>query len=261
MIKKLKKRLFDKPSKKSIVFVSFHKCATSFFSSYILKQADGLEQVNYANQLYVKSSSTTKCHIDAKGKIYGVIRILDGKHPSFDFINEFLSNPDLDETNIIFWTRDPRDILVSMYYSFGFSHGFSSDPSIRNYQELRRERIQSMTLDEYVIDEAEEIVKKFEQMKRMMEEKNNYILLSYEEMINDFDSFFNKLSKVITLGEVEKQKIFKETRPQSTENKDQHKRKGSVGGYKEKLQPNTIHELNKKLMPILSYFNYEKARK
>ena len=258
IIKNIINKLHFPFKKKTIVFISFHKCATSFFSSYILKQTNDMEQIDYAKLLY-NNTSNINVKIEPYGKIYGVIRILDEKHPSFNVINNFLLNSDLDKVNIIFWTRDPRDILVSMYYSFGFSHGLSNDPLISKYQQERREKIQNMTLDEYVLNEAEVIIKKFEIMKKMMEEKKNYILLSYEEMINDFDSFFSKLSAVIPLDKTKKNKIFEETRPQTSENQYAHKRKGSVGSYKEKLKASTIAELNKKLFPLLIYFQYEKA--
>ncbi len=253
------KRLFKKKRGRSIAFISFHKCATSFFSSYILKQAKGLEHVDPAGQLYGSHSSQSGTIVN-EGELYGVIRILDRWHPSYSFINGFLSNPALNDIDIIFWIRDPRDILVSMYYSFGFLHGFSTVPSIRAYQEERRERIQNMTLDAYVLDEAPVLIEKFEVMKRMMEAKNNFILLSYEEMINDFDSFFDKLSSLITLDDTTKNKIYEETRPKITEDAGQHKRKGSIGAYKEKLKSETITELNNKLLPVLTYFHYGKVQ-
>ncbi len=259
IIKKYINKVFGKDKKRSIAFISFHKCATSFFSSYILKQANGLEQVNYASQLY-NSGSGINSTIEKEGKIYGVIRILDKKHPSYHFIDHFLSDPALDKIDIIFWTRDPRDILVSMYYSFGFSHGFSDIQSIRAYQEERRERIRQMTLDEYVLDEAPIMREKFEVMKHIMERRDSHILLSYEEMINDFDSFFRKLSSLIPLDTTTKKKIYEETRPKTAEDRGQHKRKGSVGAYKEKLKEETIIKLNKKLWPILTYFNYEEVQ-
>lgn len=243
--------------KKTIVFVSFHKCATSFFSTYILKKVNGLEHINYAGDLY-NNEKNVHGKLETKTKIYGVIRILDSEHPSFEFISKFLSHPNMSKVNIIFWIRDPRDILVSMYYSFGFSHGLSNNILIKRYQEERRKKIQKMTLDEYVLHESKKIKQKFEIMKSLIERHDNHILLSYEEMINDFDSFFAKLSKVVSIGETEKEKIFKETRPSKEENVNQHKRKGSVGTYKEKLKNETVIELNNELLPILEYFNYGK---
>lgn len=257
IMKNIIDKLRYRPKKKTVVFISFHKCATSFFSSYILKQVNGLEHINYAGQLYTNQTNIDST-VEIKGKIYGVIRILDNQHPSFDFINRFITNSDLDKVNIIFWTRDPRDILVSMYYSFGFSHEFSDAPLIRKYQQERREKIQKMTLDEYVLNEASMILEKFEVMQNMMKKRNNYILLRYEDMINDFDSFFYRLSAIIPIDKTKKNKIFEETRPRTSEILNQHKRKGSVGAYKEKLEASTVLALNKKLLPILTYFNYNK---
>ena len=123
----------------------------------------------------------------------------------------------------------------------------------------RREKIQQMSLDEYVLSEAPVLLEKFEMMQKMMQEKNNYILLSYEEMINDFDIFFHKLSSVIPIDSRVKEKIYEDTRPRSTEDAGSHKRQGSIGAHKEKLGTITIDKLNQVLWPVLTHFNYEKG--
>jgi hypothetical protein len=49
----------------------------------------------------------------------------------------------------LFMIRDPRDKLISQYYSFGFTHGISSEPSIQTSQRAIRKKITTMSLDEY----------------------------------------------------------------------------------------------------------------
>ncbi len=62
--------------------------------------------------------------------------------------------------------RDPRDILVSSYYSFGFSHGFSSVQKIKDIQKERRIIIQSKTIDEYALENSDRILTNFNTLNK-----------------------------------------------------------------------------------------------
>lgn len=192
------------------------------------------------------------------GYAYGVIRILDSLHPSFQLTNQLLDKKNLDGRKIIFYVRDPRDILVSMYYSFGFSHPFSPSGEIRAYQQERRRQIQQMTIDQYVLRTAPVLLEKFNRLITLMEQHRpqDTLLLKYEDMIYRFDHFYRELSRFVPLNNSVRDELFNQTRPPETEQPDQHKRKGAPGDYQVKLDKKTLPELDRILEPVLKRFEY-----
>lgn len=191
------------------------------------------------------------------GYSYGVIRILDKNHPSYEITGRLLRKENLEENRAIFFVRDPRDILVSMYYSFGFTHPWSPHRDIRAYQEERRERIQKMTIDDYAIHTAPELKEKFDTIRLLKKWAADSLLLRYEDMIDNFDEFYRQLREFVQLNGSVREELFRQTRPREAEHPTDHKRKGQPGDYKEKLKPAAIHEINGILENTLKEFGYE----
>ncbi|MCC5906181.1 MAG: sulfotransferase domain-containing protein [Balneolaceae bacterium] len=253
-------RFLIRDSPESVYFYTFHKCASSFFSQYVLKNVNGLYHINYASQLYSGNRSHKKeLEFRKKGFIYGPIRIsayvqspvakrLVNPTTKHDFIRDKIA---------IFFIRDPRDILVSSYYSFGFTHGFSKVNTIKVRQEAKRKRIREMTLDEYVLDSADKQVDLFKTLYELSKTCSRGVVLRYEDMINDFDGFAEQLRQYITLEDATIREIYQKTRPREKEDVTSHRRSGKVGGFREKLEKNTILAVNKKLAEILTLFGYQ----
>jgi len=251
----LHEKFESQSKKKSIVFISFHKCATSFFSKNVLKDIRNYNHIDYLQEMYGKPDSFYPLIVD-EGFIYGVIRLQDKEHPRYEFVRNLIKKTN--EVKTIFWVRDPRDILVSMYYSFGFSHGISSEKGVAAYQENRKADIQKVTIDEYVLREVMRIENKFNYMRSLMAINNEYILLKYEDMIHNYDTFYNEFSGFIG-GEINMyHDLYDNTRPRKSEDINSHKRSGMVGGYRDKLKPETIECLNNCLTDVLQNFGYVK---
>ena len=245
----------NEKSKKSIVFISFHKCATSFFSKKVFKEIGDYSQINYLQEMYDSSHNYYPLMKD-KGYLYGVIRLQNSDHPRYKFVNDLLKQKNFPRLKHIFWIRDPRDILVSMYYSFGFTHGYSNTSDVQEYQKKRRKLI-PQSLDEFVIAEAPKINKKFNQMSELIENSNDYILLKYEYMINSFDDFYSQLNSFMPINEAFYQDFKNETTPNEVEDVSSHKRSGKVGGFRESLRPETILKVNEILAGNLKRFDYD----
>ncbi len=240
----------------SIAFVSLHKCATTFFSGIVLKEVTDLALVDYQTYEY-RNDANIQPIIMEKGYIYAVLRLYDKDHPGYKLTDDLVSPAKLKKIKTIFWVRDPRDILVSLYYSFGFSHGESPNAKIREHQRRRRERIQKMTLDEYVLSEVHNIKWKFEKIDALRDELPNHLFIRYEEMIHDFETFFAALADYTSLDGKLAEQIYRQTRPNKTEDPTKHKRSGKTGAYLDKLDTATIDELNRVLEPTLKKFGYE----
>ena len=245
---------------RSILFLSFHKCATSYFSSTLLRNIPGYTLIDYATRTYLDEKNTVpSVSFEPFGHIYGVVRILERDHPNFRLIHTLLERPELSEFDILCWTRDPRDILVSMYYSFGFTHTYSPNPRIRAYQEKRRNRIQSLSLDDYVLEASFSLQEKFLTMHKVMQRYPHAVHFRYEDMITSFDTFFTEFQKVLPVPTSFKETFREATRPRSSENTVSHKRSGNVGEYRRKLSKETIRELDRRFAPIFDIFGYKET--
>lgn len=243
---------------KSVIFVTLHKCATTFFASKVLPAFKGRVYVDY-QLLHYRDNGNFNVKIRRFGYIYGPVRILDELHPTYEITNRILRKANLRGRKIIFLVRDPRDILVSMYYSFGFSHSFSPNREIKEYQVKRRQKIRQMTIDEYALQAAHELKEKFDIIYSLMQYAPDKILLKYEDMIENFAYFYSQLYGFVQLNEGVKEMMLKQTRPRKVEQQLQHKRKGKPGNYKEKFQLTTINKINKILAKPLRDFCYQDA--
>jgi len=90
---------------------------------------------------------------------------------------------DIDET-YIFHFRNPIDTLISEYYSFGFTH-----ISENSWQQERKEYIQSITIDQYCINESNILLDRYKNMIDFINlhyYNENIIISKYDHMFYNF---------------------------------------------------------------------------
>jgi hypothetical protein len=241
---------------KSVYFITMHKCASTLFSNFVLPRAKNLQHVDYLHQIEVKKFNG----IDFQefGFLYGPCRVsVNRRDPLFrDVIRHIIEPGFLKDKRAVFFVRDPRDILISSYYSFGFSHAFSENPELREMQEQFRNEIRKQTLDEYCVANAASWNEYFALIQRMIRECKDGILLRYEELIHDFDAMAGKMSQFISLSEADFKEMKIRSRPQKKENIYAHQRSGLTEDYARKLKPETIYQLNSILADTLKQFGY-----
>ena len=258
--KAAKPYLLDFITPESVYFYTLHKCASSLFSLYVLKNIQGLEHVDYALDMY-NGVFTIDQEINFKerGYIYGPIRISgDPRTPEYKRLTIPASQPEfIQDKIVIFLVRDPRDILVSSYYSFAYSHGVSSVKEIRKIQETSRKVYLAQSLDEYVLAGVSEQLKNFTTIAELSKMCQRCVLLKYEDMIDKFDYFIAQLRQYLLIDDNIVQEIYRRSRPKLNEEIASHQRSGKVGGYKDKLRQDTIKSLNSKLGEILEVFEYK----
>lgn len=117
----IKRYYFNRDLPETVYFYTFHKCASTLFNSYILKNIKGLQHVDYASQIYGGKKINKKLNFRDKGFVYGPIRLsADPMSSVYRMLVAPTSGHEFIRDKIaIFVVRDPRDILVSAYYSFG----------------------------------------------------------------------------------------------------------------------------------------------
>lgn len=248
-----------KSENKSVFFFTFHKCASSLFSKHILRKIDDLQHVDYANYLADKSVSYNKdLFFKENGCIYGPIRL----SANGTIVHELLVKPTakfdfIKDKKAIFLVRDPRDILVSSYHSFGFTHPLNEVKEKANRQLGIRENIQSLAIDDYVLKNLNKQIDDFNLVVKMSSKCNMNVILKYEDMVDDFDSFISDFNKIVYLNDDIVKTLYTETRPKEKVDIHSHKRSGESRRFVKELKPETIKELNKGLNSILNQFGYK----
>ena len=163
----------------------------------------------------------------------------------------------------IFQIRDPRDILVSQYYSVGWIH------NLRDKQMAeRRKRIQNVSIDDYVLHQAEISSRPLENklkplFERLDQNKPTDIVLRYETMTTNFQKWL-RLAIVpfqYRLSSWQTAKLSwkyrNEFRPDAKNRNMGHKRQVTPGDYLRQFKPKTIEKLNDRFAPFLTRFGYE----
>jgi len=124
LVNQFRTRFFVPQPLESIYFFTLHKCASTLFSSFVLKNLEGLTHVDYAKDLTSGRRSPRKAlPFHDYGIIYGPIRLSNDPENliSRHLIKPIYSPDFLTDKRAVFFVRDPRDILVSAYYSFGYT--------------------------------------------------------------------------------------------------------------------------------------------
>jgi len=279
MIKKIIRQLFPKKNpirelqkkmpknlvtgKKSILFFTTHKAASMFIYG-IAGELSYLGGFRYY--------SINKHNLDEKDPnswkeedcCYAPLRFLS---PAEKFLLPSIDKACLGKFNIILHLRDPRDVLVSMFFSHAYSHsrklgGFN--PS----DEMRQKWIAG-GIDRFILDEgrhgkspAEGVLLRYELYCEHILNKPNVIFVKYEDMVSDFQKWLSQIIppfNILNVREVirvlmeEHKHAFKVGK----ENVMKHKRNIMPGDHKEKLEPGTINKLNLMFKDVLQELNYD----
>ncbi|MEM8525215.1 MAG: sulfotransferase domain-containing protein [Bacteroidota bacterium] len=168
----------------------------------------------------------------------------------------------LEDYLVVLMTRDPRDIVVSSYYSTAYSHPLPSKHSDKadDFYE-KRATTQQMNIDEYALQESEIVLEVYNRyMELLLEKHPTCYLTKYEDMVGDHEQWLSNLLTYCQLNIKEnlRQQLLQQNKrlKPKAENVNDHMRKGVAGDFLEKLQPKTISILNDKFAHVLERFDY-----
>ncbi len=186
--------------------------------------------------------------IKTDGVYYGIAR-----HPGTHDLNI------LPKLRIIAQIRDPRDCLVSAYFSLSGSHALPAAPEKRARFVERRAQTQALGLDNYVLQEADDYLMRMDKIRKIVETHPDGLLLKYETMVCNTDLWLTRISEFLEqplsealLHQVQDKADFSV----AVEDAARHKRQVTPGDHKRKLKPETIVRLNDILGPVLREFDY-----
>lgn len=243
---------------KSVAFFTVHKAGSEFASSVMraIAKNSGFECIHYAAYVfsggklplrYDQLGNWSKNLYPQNGYFFGPFRKYHGGIP---WLND---NP------LIFHIRDPRDVLVSLYYSLKSSHYIPyANKKAALYMLQRRMTTAQMNIDEFVLNEAQRIKSEYLDYFNGFSSHNDICISKYEDMIENFEDWFLTACRGIGVNESDKLiKLCQKMRPGSVvESEKKHKRQVTPGDHRRKLSKNTICELDSILKEVLIKCRY-----
>lgn len=251
---------------RSAIFYTVDKCASTFIPKLfdVILQDSGYQLIDYEwaierlgdrficeapYHLHLKNflEENSNDLYSPRGSIYGPLRI------PVDF-------PGRKKFKHIFFLRDPRDVLVSDYFSVAYTHPLPRNKVGRDEFTQIKKKALEQGIDDYVLEHAKEwLVPHYNQCRQLRETSEIHIYLKYELFTADTPQFIKMICDFLELKPTE-EKIMALTEEASPVQKIEvlkHKRSGKTGQYLEKLQPDTIEQLNLLFSENLSYWQFD----
>lgn len=175
----------------------------------------------------------------------------------FRYLPNYLKKFDLSSFKKFLLIRDPRDILVSHYFSMKKSHAIPEGEMGERLLQQRR-KMQSLTIDQYVREKAQSFSKIFQSY--IIIENNLLKVFKYEDIVFNKKAWIQDILRFLNLDldleTIEKIADKHDVFPQ-IESPNAHIRKVTPGDHREKLQPETINFLNKIFQKTLLKYGYK----
>jgi hypothetical protein len=179
------------------------------------------------------------------------------------FPKPFVEDPLYIAARKIVLLRDPRDALVSQYYSDAYSHSLPEEDTETGRAaaaafRAKREKVLAMSIDDYVLAEAQSFNYTCMQFVPVMRDPNR-LVFRYEEIILHKSRFIHKLAQHLGL-QVSKEAVEEileavDLVPE-TEDPSAFVRRVLPGDHRRKLRPETIEALDIRLKNSLRLFDY-----
>lgn len=239
---------------------SIHKAGSTLMHQMIndVCQLAGIPAVTIPDILFLEGYMDTWQADERLAELIQPGRVYYG----FRFLPSFLAseNVRLCEKKSVLLVRDPRDALVSEYFSFGGKYVSHQQPE-KNVENFIKNIMKTadLDIDAYVLQSADVHFSKLLEYKNGLD-FNNVLLRRYEEIFFDKESFLRDIFTHFELavdGQIIK-KVAKnhDVRPQK-EDPSKHIRKATPGDHREKLKPETIDKLNTVFSDICKEYGYD----
>ena len=155
--------------------------------------------------------------------------------------------------------RDPRDMLVSLYYSVKFSHPAPGAKSGSDSAEMPgRAAAQNADIDTYVISQIADFQQRLKRYAAVANEpgmrvyRYEDVIYKKREWVGDICQHFGwKVPAIRQIEIADKSDVFP-----STENEQSHVRQVHPGNYKAKLKPATIAAIEDAFAAEMDFFGY-----
>lgn len=257
----LKGRHKNRSTKQSILYFGVHRSGTCQAGKILslLAQSQGMTHIDYDGYVwsfgkYDEWPGWRRAAYKNRGYFLGPLR-------HFNEAGPFIT---LGEYQIILQLRDPRDVLVSRYFSEAYGHPPrpNADSAYMKFYFDRRERLRRMTIDEFVLEEMEYVCSNdYMPYCENLLNKPNVLFLEYEEMVTDFTEWLNKVIRFLDfdVGQKMRDSLIQKGKVLLTvkeENIYAHCRQIKPGDHRRKLKKETIDVLTNKFQKTLDLLGY-----
>jgi len=256
---------------KDIIVFTLHKSASMLLHHLCtyLSQQSNLEYHSPNNQ---KNSINPHALLIDK-------TIWQTRHGCFAPIRFYVDVPEMQDYNVILHLRDPRDVLVSMYFSYCYIHAGPVTPNTGYRKEVAEQGIDAFVLAKiregnkssypggygsgaHLQELTGNLTKKYWDYIDNLFNRDNVIFVKYEEMVTDFRNWLNKFIEPFPLPDKQATiehlvSLAPQFFPKRTQDVMHHVRRVTPGDHKNKLKPKTIAELNTIFADILETLGYE----
>jgi|GEM_PF-2000544 len=241
----------------SVVFVTMHKAGSVIANTLLarLLMDEGMARVDIAGEAFRAGLKewlycVERSHLLATpGYYFGAFR--------GTYVRKF---KDLSRNRLIVQLRDPRDCIVSLYYSYRISHGPPGDGPTRRVFDKVREHLRDMSIDEFALRNIKHYRKRVAVLEAVMAQYPNHVLVKYEDMVGNFEHWLQRICTFLpvappeqTLVELRRLADFRV----SGEDEHRHRRQVTPGDFRRKLQPATQAALTNGLGRQLALFGYD----
>lgn len=255
-------RLLDaeatRSARPSILFFTTHKCASTFVSKLLsaLEAESDLRHFDYAGGAYSLGDEIETGDVEHTD----IERVIEARHamlfhPTGEIYGPLrrpVDFPGRAECTQIFFLRDPRDVLVSAYYSFGFSHGEPPNAKMRALFLAERARIREEGIDRFALRMAESwLAPALRSYAAYRDEGRDTHYLTYDDYKDDPAAFISTLCELldITVPQAMIDRLAEQARPiQSGTGPETavatHKRSGRSGQFMTELSGQTLAALD-----------------
>lgn len=247
-------KLPTKSDAPSVFFFSYNRCGSMYVSHLIERivasaklQAVDLGQFAFHGDQKLgekmKDPEAMSKLLKMQGYYFGAYR-----HP--------LWFPEMKDSRIVLVLRDPRDVLVSRYFSVAYAHTPKDAKFVAD-----RKRAQEQGIEQFVRERLHEVREPYQRFAEDFLPRENVLFLQYEDMVNQFPVWLRQLADFLVDEPDEEllKTLISESdfRPNESEDKYAHKRSGKPGGYRDKLNEETIRWIEEEFGEVLTALNYQ----
>ncbi len=244
-----------RPIKNSCFFFTMHKAASSF-AGHLLSQT--LQTAGYG-ALDICAESFAAGVTEADYVRCNIHRLHDANMFYGPFRSETaLAVPLALPEKLVVHIRDPRDCVVSMYYSICFSHSLPGEGPARQEFLEWRERYRKKGIDFFCMEGIDRNYRALGIMREVVQWRPDAVLSYYERLVTSPAKWFSDITADLgVLGDKATQRTaLGEQEFTVVENKFSHKRQVTPGDYKRKLKKETQIALSDHMKHDLQFFGY-----
>ena len=225
---------------------------------FIYKICHDLSRESGLNYFSVNHNRYNKYYFDTEESDLEDLATWKNRTGCFAPLRYFFNVPQELNAHIILHLRDPRDVLVSLYFSEAYSHNVFK--GVFDLSQSDRAEIISRGIGQYVLEHADTFNRKYTEYQQLLSEPDA-IFVKYEDLVLNFPFWLQQVAKGFAIDNPNFiQRMIKKYKGEfevKKENKHAHKRKIVPGDYKEKLTPETISKLNDIFSDNLKKYHYE----